>query len=472
MSKAFASRGRSTFAFLLAALGAMSAPAVAAETYDDKLISTPGTPDVVAKGLEADGYALGVLAYTWGYPLVRMERIARSYTDVPSPKPATSYRAPLDQIGWATELATPDAKDMPTANNDTYYMSAVVKLDQPFILSVPDTHDRYYVVNVFNMWQELEHYIGRRTTGTKAGRYAIVPPKWTGKLPDDLVRLDVTTDKVWLWGRLHIAQGEPVEPVHALQAEFKLEPLDGKPVTNETLPPMPSIEGDEFGFLKQLAFALKLNAVKPADEALFAQFARIGLTSEGFDPSKLSAETKKGLARGLADGVDDAISSMAATAQIKNGWQWATGLDSFGFNYPVRALVSGPYLGGNGEKEAMYPTRYTDSRGEALTGANKYVTRFDKEPPVGAFWSLTMYDASDKMLVDNPIARYKIGTDTKGLKRRADGSFVVSIQADPPVDQSNWLPAPKGNFYIILRMYQPSEAILSGDYQLPQVDKQ
>ena len=58
----------------------------------------------MAKGLEADGGA--ALAYTWGYPLVRMERVARSYTDVPSPKPATSYRAPLDQIGWATELAT------------------------------------------------------------------------------------------------------------------------------------------------------------------------------------------------------------------------------------------------------------------------------------------------------------------------------------------------------------------------------
>jgi hypothetical protein len=461
MSKACASRRGPAFAFMLIALGVLSTHALAADTTEDKLISTPGTPDVVARGLEADGYALGVLAYTWGYPLVRMERVARSYTDVPSPKPATSYRAPLDQIGWATELATPDAKDMPTANNDTYYMSAVVKLDQPFILSVPDTHDRYYVVNVFNMWQELEHYIGRRTTGTKAGRYAIVPPKWSGKLPDDVVRLDATTDKVWLWGRLH-----------ALQTEFKLEPLDGKPVTNETLPPMPSIEGDELGFLKQLAFALKVNAVKPADEALFAQFARVGLTSEGFDPSKLSAETKKGLARGLADGVDDAISSMAATAQIKNGWQWATGLDSFGFNYPVRALVSGSYLGGNGEKEAMYPTRYTDSKGDALTGANKYVIRFDKEPPVGAFWSLTMYDASDKMLVENPIARYKIGTDTKGLKREADGSFVVSIQADPPADTSNWLPAPKGNFYIILRMYQPSEAILNGDYPLPQVERQ
>ena len=119
----------------------------------------------------------------------------------------------------------------------------------------------------------------------------------------------------------------------------------------------------------------------------------------------------------------------------------------------------------------MYPTRYTNSTGAPLTGANKYTVAFDKEPPVGAFWSLTMYDASDKMLVDNPIGRYKIGTDTKGLQRNADGSFVVSIQADPPADPSNWLPAPKGG-PVILRMYQPSEAVLNGGYQLPQVERQ
>ncbi|MGY0575591.1 DUF1254 domain-containing protein [Bradyrhizobium sp. RDM12] len=226
----------------------------AEEAFPDRLLTTPTTLDVVAKGLEADGYQLGISAYAWGYPLVRMERIARQYIDVPSPKPPTSYRAPLNQIGWASQLATPEAKDMPTANNDTFYMSAVVKLDRPYILSVPDTHDRYYVVNVFNMWQELEHYIGRRTTGTKAGRYAIVPPGWQGELPADVKRLDVTTDKVWLWGRLRIAQGEPEGPVLALQKEFKLEPLGGFTAKDKeaSLPPLPSISGDELGFFKHL----------------------------------------------------------------------------------------------------------------------------------------------------------------------------------------------------------------------------
>src|SRR3954452_20206608 len=149
---------------LLGALVLQAPCAAAAEQADDALLMTPGSPAVIAKGLEADGYQLGLSAYTWGYPLVRMERVLRDYSDVSSGVSATGFRAPIDKIGWARELATSSAKDMPTANNDTLYMSAVVVLGEPFVLSVPDTEDRYYVVNVFNMWQELEHYIGRRTT--------------------------------------------------------------------------------------------------------------------------------------------------------------------------------------------------------------------------------------------------------------------------------------------------------------------
>ena len=441
------------------------------EVFEDLLITSPATPDVLARGLEADAYALGISAYSWGYPLVRMERVAREYTDVPSPKPSTSYRAPLNQIGWAEALATPAAKDMPTANNDTFYMSAFVTLDQPYILSVPDTDDRYYVVDVFNMWQELEHYVGRRTTGTKAGKFAVVPPGWTGMLPAGVTRLDVTTDKVWLWGRLHVVQGEDVAPLLDLQQQFDLQPLDGKAAQQNGLGPMPSIAGDELGFFRHLAFALKSTPPKSADQALFAQFARIGLTAGGFDPSKLHPEACKGLLRALADAPAVAMSSFASTASRRNGWDWVMGLDSFGFNYPLRAMVAGPYLGGNGEKEAMYPIRSTDADNNVLNGANKYEVTFDRLPPVGAFWSLTMYNGADKMLVENPINRFKVGTDTDELTQAADGSTTIPIQVDRPADAANWLPAPRGDFYMILRLYQPNDDILSGAYQLPQVRK-
>lgn len=443
------------------------------DSFDDALLTTPASPEVIASGLEADGYQLGVSAYCWGYPLVRMERVVRSYSDVSEGVSATSYRAPVNTIGWARELATPSAKDMPTANNDTLYLSAVVVLDEPYVLSVPDTADRYYVINVFNMWQELEHYIGRRTTGTHIGRFVLVPPGWTGPVPADATRLDVSTSKAWLWGRLFMAQGEPEGPVHALQDQFKLEPMSGKGASAELLA-LPPISGDELGFFKHLAFALGSNAPKSADEALFAQYARIGLTAKGFDDSKLSAEARRGVLRALADGPSVAISSFASTATVRNGWNWVTGLDSFGFNYPLRAMVAGPYLGGNGEREAMYPIRYTDADGQTLNGAHTYTVTLATSPPVDAFWSLTMYNADDKMLVENPIHRYKVGTDTDHLLTGADGSVIIAVQHEKPdpATNANWLPAPSGDFYMILRLYQPTDAILDGTWQLPQVIRQ
>ncbi len=450
--------------------------ACAGEDYPDALLTTPMTPQTIAAGSEADAYAQGLQAYVWGYPLVRMERVARLYTDVPNPKPPTSYRAPLNQIGWATDLATASSKDMPTANNDTFYMSAIVKLDEPYILSVPDTHDRYYVVDVFNMWQELQHYVGRRTTGTAAGRFAIVPPGWKGQLPAGVKRLDVSTSKAWLWGRLRLKDGEDKAPVLALQKQFTLVPLSrfGKKAEKPaaaSLAPLPNIAGDDLGFFVHLAAALKNNRVNPDDKALFAQFARIGLGPNGFDPSKLTPERRSGLLRALKDGPSVAASAFASAAVMRNGWSWATGLDNFGYDYPLRALVAGPYLGGQGEKEAMYPLRFTDSAGQVLTGAKTYTVKLVRPPPVNAFWSLTVYNADDKLLVDNPIGRYKIGGDTSGLVTAPDGSITIRLRHAAPDGKAagNWLPTPDGAFYLILRLYQPKEEILDGTYQLPQV---
>lgn len=164
---------------------------------------------------------------------------------------------------------------------------------------------------------------------------------------------------------------------------------------------------------------------------------------------------------------------MVGSSSVRNGWNWVTGLDSFGYDYPLRALVAGPYLGGQGEREAMYPLRYTDSEGKPLSGANRYVVKLDSAPPVDAFWSLTMYNADDKMLVPNELNRYKVGSDTQGLKVAPDGSITIPIQADKPQGENaaNWLPAPKGGFYVILRLYQPKQEVLDNKWQMPQLNK-
>ena len=455
----------------------LSTNALSAEPYPDPLITAVATPESIAKAKELDAHALGMSAYLWGYPLVRMERVMREYTDVPPNQPATSYRAPLNQIGWATALATPSARDMPTANNDTLYMSAVVTLTEPYILSVPDTNDRYYVINIFTTYHEDEHDIGRRTTGTTAGQFAIVPPGWKGTLPEGLRRFDVSTDKVWLWGRLHVKDGEAMEPLRALQKQFDLRPLSQLNNANyqapaAKLPPLPDITGDDLLSFTHLGYAMQRNDILPRDTALVGQFERIGLTKQGFDRSNLSPEQLRGLKRALEDATVVATAAITTTSTRKDGWDWAV-LDGYGFNYPLRAVHSGPYLGGNSAREALYPNTYVDSENNPLTGANRYELRFAKAPPVDAFWSLTIYNADDKMLVDNPINRYKVGSDTGGLKVNPDGAFTILIQNDEPqeADKANWLPAPKGNFNLFLRFYQPRKELLSGGYPLPRLMK-
>jgi hypothetical protein len=274
--------------------------------------------------------------------------------------------------------------------------------------------------------------------------------------------------------RSRVSAGADKAPVLALQKQFALVPLSlfGKAESAPAgahLPRLPAIDGDELGFFTQLGAALNDNAVQPADHALFAQFARIGLTAAGFDASKLSPHARQGLTRALQDGPAAAVSAMVTAATQRNGWTWAVGLDSFGFNYPLRALVARPYHGGNGEKEAMYPLRYTDSKGQLLSGTHSYTLRFDHAPPVDAFWSLTVYNAQDMLLVANPIGRYKVGSDTPGLVTAADGSITVSAQHPAPAESANWLPTPERPFYLVLRLYQLKAEVLDGTYNLPDV---
>lgn len=442
---------------------------------NDPVIEMPSNSEVQKLGDYYGAKALGTLAYQWGYALLRMESAMRDYIDVPNPKPDTSYRAPLNQIGWATKLPMASDKDMPTANNDTFYMSAVLDLTEPYVLEIPDTQERYYVVNVFDMYQNLTNYIGTRTTGNQANTYLLVPPNWKGELPKKFKNvIHTSTQKVWLWGRLAVLEGENLAPVHKLQKAFTLKPLSAKGAkTSTTLPLMPALsKDDKLNFYKRLAFVMGENPIFAQDKALVGQFERIGLTAGKFDDSKLNDAQKRGLYDATLEAPLTVISSLQSSSQIVDGWTWVTKMDDFGYDYALRSMIAGPYLGGQGEKEALYPIRYTDDAGQVLNGKNSYTIHFDKEPPVNAFWSLTMYDATNKLFVDNELNRYKISRETKGLVKEKDGSFTITAQKKKPDSTDNWLPAPDGPFYMILRLYQPNDDILNLKYRLPPVTKQ
>jgi hypothetical protein len=179
--------------------------------------------------------------------------------------------------------------------------------------------------------------------------------------------------------------------------------------------------------------------------------------------------------QGVLIGVGMAFVSAQIYARIKatkvNGWITMFGLGVPGNGMLLRAahaqLFPGPV---NVPQEAMYWWTNSDGAGHALSGAHDYTLHFPPGglPPNNAFWSLTMGDAKNHF-VANPIHRYSV-SDRSGLAPNADGSVEIYIQNTAPAGhESNWLPAPTGNFILWLRVYVPGTAILDGEYRVPPV---
>ena len=182
------------------------------------------------------------------------------------------------------------------------------------------------------------------------------------------------------------------------------------------------------------------------------------------------------IAKGLEGSVQRAMEKLQVASKEAgkpiNGWNVPPmNLANFGTDYGIRAIVALIGLGANLPADAIYPSAFVDGDGKPLSGANRYVLRFDKEqtPPANAFWSVTMYNAQS-FFVANPITRYNI-VAWMPLKYNKDGSLDVYIQRDPPGKdrESNWLPAPAGEFSLTMRVYWPKESMLNGIWKPPAI---
>ncbi|GLR05392.1 DUF1254 domain-containing protein [Vibrio hyugaensis] len=447
--------------------------------YAAEATPTP-VAEQISQALNTESYTLGVNAYLWGSTLVRLERIARQYTDVSKPQASTSYRAPLNQFGHARQLPGPADTDMPTANQDTLYSSAILDLSQgPIVLSVPEVKDRYYVIDLFDMWHNLFKYVGTRATGSQSHQYLIVPPGWEKPkdLPYDLTVVEAPTTKVWLWGRTQVFGEQDYPAVHAIQDGYKLTPLavyegKAKHVKTKALAKQPGDEADPLRFFVELGEYLKANPVDERQRALLGQFAKIGLTKDGFDRERLTPQAQQALAKAIKDGENIVSAQIGNPANVinKNGWNYSFVLDQFGDDNALRSMIAHPYLGGQGAIEALYPLAYTDAKGAPLTGKKNYTMHFDQAPPVGAFWSVTVYDAKSKMLIDNSLKRYALNSQSP-LQKNEDGSFdlIFSHQKPTGAKQSNWLATPESGFYVITRLYIPSKPILDMKWTVPAI---
>jgi hypothetical protein len=443
----------------------------------------------IGKLSEAGALTLGTEAYIYGYPLVTMEMTRRVITNVAAPE---GTHAPMNQFANLRQYPDASFRDVTAPNADTLYSSAFLDVSiEPYVLSLPDESGRYYLMPMLSGWTDVFADPGSRTTGTGAQTYAITGPGWKGTLPDGVKEIKSPTGMIWIIGRTYCTgTPEDYKAVHVIQDEYKLVPLSayGKPYTPPAGKVDPSVDTktavrdqvnalDAEAYFKLLAELMKTNPPAPEDAPIIAKMAHIGIIpGEDFDITELAPDVRKGL-EGAPKAAQEKIMAVAEKpGKLVNGWAVLTDLGSYGTNYVVRAVVTAVGLGANLPQDAVYPKTQVDGDGNKLNGANKYVLTFPKggTPPVKGFWSLTMYDAR-YFFVDNPLNRYTL-SPRNDLKYNSDGSLDLYIQnASPGADkESNWLPAPEGDFILMLRLYWPNEnppSILDGTWKPPAVTK-
>ena len=424
---------------------------------------------------EQNAYTLGVQAYLYAFPWAYMPQARWDRTE-PIDRQA-------DRFFHVRKLEDATYLSGGAPNNDTLYSRAWVYLkDEPVILSVPAIADRYYTMEIVDFMGDNFAYVGTRATGTEAGNYAIVGPDWKGTLPDGVKPLPTSsTPWIFILGRTYISGAADLNAAYAIQDQYKLTPLSqcGKP--DAPAPKIPEIwqpidpKSDPLAQWKTINRAM-VEVPPPARDAdMLQSLARLGI-GPGLDVEAQDASTKRGLARAAVDGkkiIADAFTD-GYLQKVVNGWNYpppATGRPTPSRDWIFRAVQMLAGFIANDPVEGTYLNVSVDGDGKPLTGKNRYVIHFDKggEPKVKAFWSVTMYNLKYN-LVANPIDRYSLG-DRSGMKHDADGGLTIYVQKDSPGPdkESNWLPAPDGQFFMIMRTYLPAEDIVNQTWQPPKI---
>ena len=446
------------------------------------------TPDE-AKAIAKD-------AYIYGFPMVMNYKTMYLYTiNEQSPE----YKGPFNMVSCDARVYTPEDKAVVTPNSDTPYCMFWVDLRaEPMVISVPEIDpERYYSFQLIDLYTHNFAYIGTLTTGNAAGNYLIASPAWKGETPEGITEvLPCETDFFFVVVRTQLFDPEDIENIKLIQDSYGLQGLSAF-VGKEPPAQAPEIKFPEWKEGVQFtaeAFAyidFMLSLVTPVDEekALFERFAKIGLGgSEVFDLASYSPEIQEALEAGVKEGFEEMEAFIAqetgdplVSAKIFGTREFlaASAAENYGQEdfYLMRMMAAHMGLYGNSGFEALYPTYLTDSDGEPLDASkHNYTLTFAKEqrPPVKSFSSLSMYDGQTQLFIHNPLERYLLNTPMKmQFILEDDESAIFYIQKDSPGEEkeANWLPAPDGPFYMVLRLYGPEPEALEGRWMPPAVQK-
>ena len=429
--------------------------------------------------------------FIYGLPIVMNYAVMYEYA---VDRNSGQFKAPFNEIKNEARVFTYKDTAIITPNSDTPYSFAWLDLRaEPIVLSVPAVEEgRYYAVQLEDGNTYNYGYIGTRATGREAGDYMVVGPEWQGEAPKGIKKVFRSSTQFSLAGyRTQLFGPDDMPNVERIQAGYKVQPLSqylgtAAPPAAPTID-FPRIDKDlvKTNFFEYLDFILQFAPAEANETDIRAKLAKIGVgAGKTFDFKDLPFGHRIEVGLGMKDG-DAAIRKYLDTQQHEvNGWIMSSlfgNSEFFNGDWIKRAAGAVAGIYGNDAVEATYPLAKHDSAGNELDGSkHNYTLTFTKGeyPPVNAFWSITMYDGKTQLLIENPINRYLISSPMEPeMKKGEDGSLTLYIQKDSPGPdkESNWLPAPDGSIYMVMRLYWPkteSPSILpvgKGTWQPPVV---
>src|SRR5664279_1486897 len=432
----------------------------------------------------AEVRAIAKEAYIYGFPMVtNYDTMYKQAIDAGN----KDYRAPFNTMANSANVATPDDKFVVTPNSDTPYSFLWMDLRaEPIIVTMPKIEkNRYYTGQLVDLYTYNFAYLGTRSYGNDGGTFMIAGPGWKGETPKGVTAvMQSETQFAYILFRTQLFNPADLSNVKKIQAgyhaqtlsQYLKQPSPAAAAAVNWPAPSPDMLTTPALF-PYLNFMLQFCPTNPAETDLMARFAQLNIgAGKTFDLAKLSPESQKA----VTDGIADAGKDMTALMQRINAGEVSSS-DLFGTreflkgNYLYRYAGAKLGLYGNTGEEAIYFPYFVDANHQPLDASKTgYALLFPKGqlPPAHAFWSLTMYNGKTQFLVANPLKRYLVNsTMVKSFKYGSDGSLTIYVQKDPPgaAKAANWLPAPDGPFYAILRIYMPAPEVVNGTWKKPQM---
>lgn len=423
-------------------------------------------------------------AYTFGFAFVANYRVFIAPLLEKSP---VMMGAELNEFAHMRELFPPETRD--TTQRDTVFSLGIIDLRrEPVVISVPDVPaGQVYMLQMGDTSTESLPYISTTTTSNKAGNYVLVGPDFQGYLDADKIDGVITTrgQFVVMLGRTVLFDPDDLAQVHAIQDGMRMRPLSQFMGTEPPVEPTPveflTWDDDRaagLGVFGYINMALAWHPPAIYEVETMASFARIGvIPGLPFSTDGLSTEVIAALEEGIADAKQDIQAWVDQPPAMVGSWNWSLDdISRFGTDYLTRAAISLKNIYPNAPDHAIYGQASRNADGQPLTGEHANTIRFEagKLPPVNWFWSVTMYDSETTAMYPNDAERYNIGDRTSGLVYGDDGSLTIHMSHDVPDDPSalaNWLPAPAGEYYVVLRLYGAKSEVSDGKWTPPPINR-